>query len=71
MAFLKQKISKSFNTTLCSRAKIAGFSTNEYVTMNKERRELDWNRDYFPKPGDDLTSVFECLADDIARKHTF
>lgn len=41
MAFLKQKISKSFNTTLCSRAKIAGFSTNEYVTMNKERRELD------------------------------
>lgn len=24
------------------------FPTNEYVTVNKQRMELDWNRDFFP-----------------------
>lgn len=43
MAFLNRKypnLSVQW-AKIDSRAKIAGFSTNEYLTMNKERRELD------------------------------
>lgn len=49
------------------------FPTNEYVTVNKQRMELDWNRDFFPpKSGDDSTFSFECLQnDDIPKIHTF